>query len=295
MKIITNFIILFTILLGVVEMGSAKPNLTKMLSDSINGWQVEAPDQSYNQENLFDYINGGAELYLSYGFQKLLSRTYSRSEQPNIIVDLFDMGSARDAFGVFSHSREEVDTTFGQGSQYTSGLLMFWKDRYFISILASPETPESKKAVFELAGFIENKIPVEGALPDILDRLPQKKLIRESIRFFHHHIWLNSHYFIADENILNIGDSTDVVLAKYRDGEERIILLVIEYPDAKAMQNALNSFRKYYLPEVSAKDKMVKMEDGSWTAFREEGNLLAIAFNASTDQKASSLIDAVFQ
>ena len=102
------------------------------------------------RDNLYDYINGGAELYLSYGFNKVINRTYLRPEQPDIVVDLFDMGTSQNAYGVFSHSMETVDAAYGQGSQYSEGLLLFWKDRYYVSIMSYPETTESKKALLAL-------------------------------------------------------------------------------------------------------------------------------------------------
>ena len=56
-----------------------------------------------------------------------MSKTYQKEGQPEIIVDLFDMGTSQNAYGVFSHARETVEQNFGQGSQYTEGLLIFWK------------------------------------------------------------------------------------------------------------------------------------------------------------------------
>ena len=120
---------------GAISMGDDESDLTLLLPDNIEGWKVATNDQIYNSKNLYDYIDGGAELYLSYGFRRVISRRYSKIEQPDIIVDLFDMRTSQNAFGVFSHARETVDNTFGQGSQYTEGLLLFWKDYYYISIL----------------------------------------------------------------------------------------------------------------------------------------------------------------
>ena len=137
-------------------MGDTRVGPEASLPEKTNGW-TSLPDyhKVYDRETLYDYIDGGAELYLSYGFRRLTSRRYVREGEPDIVVDLFDMGDSHNAFGVFSHSREVVESRFGQGSQYTEGLLLFWKGRYYVSVLASPETEASRGAAFDLARRIE--------------------------------------------------------------------------------------------------------------------------------------------
>jgi hypothetical protein len=284
--------ILASLILGAFIMWQASSDLTVLLPDTIEDWKISAKDQNFNRENLYKYINGGAELYISYGFKKVINRTYSKREQPDIVVDLFDMGTSHNAFGVFSHSRETIDNTFGQGSEYTQGQLLFWKNHFFVSILASPETVESKKAVFNIARKIETAIKGKGPLPEILTFLPQRSLVRESIRYFHHYIWLNSYFFVADRNILHINETTDVILAKYGGEKKRYILLLVKYKKNKDAKKAYNDFIKYYLPGLS-RERAVQIEDGTWTACQLAENLLIIVFNAPIKDKAVHLIETV--
>jgi len=290
-KLIIGVAVLF-LTVEVAGMAETTRNLADLLPEGVRGWTAGEGDRTFDRENLFDYINGGAELYISYGFSKVLSRQYGRPGQPDIIADVFDMATSQNAFGVFSHSRETIDDSFGQGSEYTEGFLLFWKDRYYVSILASPETGESREAVFELARHIEAAIPDEGPLPKVINLLPEDSLITESVRYFHHHVWLNSHYYVADENILQIDENTDAVLAKYGTGGDRRILLVIEYPDDEHARRAYADFEKHYLPEIAGK-RAVQIEDGTWTGCWGEGVVLVVVFDAPTENAALSLIEAV--
>jgi len=295
MKLISYIVGVFflvVVLFGAFSMGKVESDLALLLPDTIEGWKVAAKDQIYDRDTLYGYIDGGAELYLSYDFRKVINRTYVKPGQPDMVVDLFDMGTSQNAFGVFSHSRETVDNTFGQGSQYAEGLLLFWKDRYYISIFTNPETVESKRAVFDLAREIEMAIAKEGPLPEILTFLPQQSLVRESIRYFRHYVWLNAHYFVADRNILHINESTDALLAKYGEVKKRYLLLLVKYKSDKDAKRAYNDFVKYYLPELS-KRRVVQIEDGTWTSCQLTGNLLIIVFNAPIKDKALHLIEAV--
>jgi hypothetical protein len=267
-------------------------DISALLPDSVEGWLRASDDQRYDRTNLFDYINGGAELYLSFGFKELVNRTYSRSGQPEIIVDIFDMQSPRDAFGVFSHSRETIDTTFGQGSQKSGGLLLFWKDRFYVSILASPETGESKKAVGQLARHIDASITAKGSLPDLLSYLPRESLVEESIRYFHHYIWLNSHYFISTDNILHIDESTEAVLARYGEKGKRSILLMVRYDSSSDAENAHADFIEHYAPELSSQ-KAVKIEDGTWTSSRVTGQMITVVLGAPSEKASLELLGRI--
>lgn len=265
-------------------------NITGALPEDINGWSAGGEDRIYTSENLFEYINGGAELYISYGVEKVFNRTFAREGQPEIIVDIFDMANSSNAFGIFSHSRETVEAELGQGSQYTEGLFLFWKDRYYVSILASPETNESKATMFELARRIESAIPQEGRLPELLNLLPRERLQEESIRFFHHYIWLNSHYFVANDNILFIDDSTDAVLAKYGRKGRPSILLLVRYTNEDDANRARDSFVENYLPE-SSDSRVVEMADGSWTGYGAANAVLAVVFAAEDESAARELLN----
>jgi hypothetical protein len=274
------------------SMSGSAPGFPLQLPGRVAGWAAVGEDKIYTTENLFEYIDGGAELYLSYGLSSVLARNYTREGEPDITVDLFDMGSSENAFGVFSHSRETIDSAFGQGSQYTKGLLLFWKDRFYVSILASPETKASKAAVFALARSIEAQIPNDGPLPGILEYLPQDSLIAESVRYFHHYIWLNSHYFVSDENILHISEHTDAVLAKYRGGDKRWYLVVVEYPSDMEARLARTDFAIHFLPEMEL-EPVAQIEDSTWAGCRGTGSILAVVFNAPARETAMGILGEV--
>ncbi|MGV8137881.1 MAG: DUF6599 family protein [Mangrovibacterium sp.] len=111
-----------------------------------NEWSTES-DQYFNHENLYDYIDGAAELYLSYGFNTVISRRYACPDEMDIVVEIFDMKGVRDAFGVFTNMREKNQHEFGQGSQQIEGSLIFWKGHYFGSLSTHKNTEKSLSAI----------------------------------------------------------------------------------------------------------------------------------------------------
>ena len=65
------------------------------------GWALEGPIKKYTGEDLFEYINGEAELYLQFGFKILTTGLYLKEgdDKRGITVDVYEMGSDLEAFG----------------------------------------------------------------------------------------------------------------------------------------------------------------------------------------------------
>jgi hypothetical protein len=274
-----------------LTMADSLEKLYAALPAEAGGWKKAARPETYDPRSLSAYIDGGAELYISYNFKKLLAVRYTGKENAEIVIDIFDMGRSADAFGVFSHGREREDRLVGQGSEYNAGLLTFWKDRFYVSILAYPETPEKKKLVLDFGRRLAEAIPSDGALPPVLSLLPRDGLIPETARYFHHPVWLNSYFFVSNDNILEIDAEAQAVLAKYMKGADAFFLLVARYPDAEKARKAEKSFLGKYLPQ--AKAGVAKRADGRFTGCRVKGEVLAVVFNAPTEEVVESYLKMV--
>ena len=176
-RIFYTFIVLILLITGVQAMGEIQSNGLSVITGSLPGaygeWKSEKEPVFYTPENLYEYINGGAELFISYGFLNMASCPYSKGEFQQIKVDICDMGNSKNAYGIFSHSRESIDHFVSEGveSEYSSGLLTFWKGRYCVSILAYPETDAKKAIVKQIADKIAAAIQEPGKKPEILDFL----------------------------------------------------------------------------------------------------------------------------
>ena len=248
-----NYFRMLAILISVIStfhggetLKSTEHALSALLPENIGDWLVNEKDQTYTPDDLFEYINGGAELYISYGFIKIINRVYSKDEHPDIVVDIFDMGNSK--------------------------------------------TSDSKSAIQELADAIDKKIPEEGSLPDMISWLPDESLIETSIRYFQHYIWLNSHFFIADENILNIDEKSEAVLAKYGSSDNSYALLIVRYNGQSAALEAFEKFKRNYLPEIG-ENEIIRLEDEKWSGCRLLGKNLIIVFNCLAKEKAGFLLD----
>lgn len=279
-------------LFSILAIGMTHSMAEIMPPEKILGWKVHGKVETYSRETIYDYIDGAGEIYLAYDFSGLLVQRYIKPKSPEIVLEIFDMGSPEDAFGIFSHGqgRQKGDAGIGQGSEYRSSLLCFWKDRFFICIRSERETSHAKKAVLGLGKAIAKNIKATGKKPLLLNYLIEDEFLEKGIRYFHRYEILNYHYFVADRNILNLDEHTKAVLAQYI--ADRCYLLLVEYQDSHMAGEAYEGFINAYMPEAK-QTGIAQTENGRWTAARLEKNFVIVIFDAISKNDADSKIEAV--
>ncbi len=273
---------------------SSLDRIYKKLPHNLSVWKKSEQAKYYSQKNLSEYIDGNAELFISYNFKNLLTLSYKNEKENEITVDIFDMGNSRNAYGVFSNGREKEDGFISAeiGSEYGGGLLTFWKGRYYVSILAYPETKETKKTIREIAKNLVDNMKGENIKPELVRSLPKKNLAPYSIKYFYHYVWLNSYYFVSNENILNMGDKTSAVLARYYPegrGKQAVILLLVKYQKNNDALEAEKKFRNFVKNSMVNKEKIQKLR----AVILCKSNLLGIVFNARDKKQADEILTGI--
>jgi hypothetical protein len=268
-------------------------NIYRSIPKQIKEWQANNEDEIYNRKTIYKYINGGAELYLAYDFKEVCARKYTGPGDNEIALDIYDMGTPADAFGVFGSEREDDEAGIGQGSEYSEGLLRFWQDRFFVSILAVGEEKTVGPIIKELGKVAAAAIKSTGPAPDMLKHLPREGLDKKRIRYFHKNLLLNKHYYLADENILNLSRKTDCLLAEYPiKDQEPTYLLLIKYPGFLPAKKAYAKFLKAYMPESLDKG-IVETENQRWAMAKHHRDMITIVFDALGKDRAEQLQSAV--
>ncbi len=80
--------------------------LIALVPSDISGYTRKGPVRSYTKENLYEYVNGHAEYFISAGFVTLAVGEYGKSGSPDaapdVTVDIYDTGRSIQSFGVLS-------------------------------------------------------------------------------------------------------------------------------------------------------------------------------------------------
>jgi len=263
-------------------------SMEQLVPTQLQGWTLDGEPKTYDRQTIFDYIDGAGEVYLAYGFQKVMVFTFAKPQNPEITVEVFDMQSAEDAFGVFSHARMESETGIGQEYEYRGSLLCFWKGPWYVCVLAARQTPESKEAVYAMAREIADRITPTGPKPEIVSYLPVENRDPGSLRFFHNHASLNYHYFLAEENILNLSEETDAAIARYQPGSTYLVCIM--YADSSQAAMARERFVAKYMPEAY-KSGAAMIEGEKWVIVECAGQYVIIALDAPDEESGRRLVN----
>ena len=275
--------------------------LDSLLPETMQGWKARKPDHEYTFDTLFDLIDGGAEVYRSLNVRKVLDRRYTKEGAANIIVDLFDMGSSRDAFGAFHHDmREDADVGVGMESEYQGSSLFFWKDRYFVSVVSFEDTPEARGVVLAIGQAIAARIPRPGTKPDIVKLLPDKGLQREQIYYFHDLESLERRYSIGKGNPLQLSKETEGLLARYGvtgvptapGGQLFAVFLIVAYASMSAVLAAEQDFSAVYLNQAKS-GTLVQLPAKGWAGICRKGTHLFAVLESPDRATARRLLDSV--
>jgi hypothetical protein len=161
--------------------------------------------------------------------------------------------------------------------------------------------------VLDIGRAVAAKQAVSGP-PALLAALPASvpsryRLRSDRVWFLRSYLVLNSAYFLATENILNLEASTEAAAAPYESlppiaGRKPGQLILVRYATADDARRALAHFREVYLPESVrgtatsglAATASVHIEDG-WVAYHLSGRALALICECRTREQARLLVD----
>jgi hypothetical protein len=205
----------------------------------IEGWRAAGDWEAWDTESIFEYIDGHAEVYLAYGMKRCLSRRYAGPDgEPAIILDLYELASPADAFGVWTQDRDGDEAAVGQGAYYRHGWLSFWQGPWFGSIYAEGESEAAKHAVLALGREAAAAIGVSGEPPSLVDALPEEGLEPRTVRFLRTQEILNSVAYLGFDNPFLLAPEVDVVVGRYLLPEGGSWLLLADYPDESTAARA---------------------------------------------------------
>jgi len=159
---------------------------TAALIPEVEGFTPLAPIESYNRDNLSDKIDGKAELYLSAGLKEMSCRSFGLGAggETHVDVYLYDMGSAQNAYAVFSGQRRpgSPSSSLTANAYATTNALFFTQGRFYVEIVADRASAALQKSLEAYATALLAKLPAEGATKDAAARFPKEGLARDTVR-----------------------------------------------------------------------------------------------------------------
>jgi hypothetical protein len=279
--------------------GDAAQTPAELFPD-LDGWTRDGEPAIYTAETLFDYINGGADLYIAYDFEELATLSYDSDANKSITIDIYRHSTPNNGFGIYSQEKSTGGAFLPIGAQgyYDPGVLNFFTGRYYVKIMAYGLGDDEVHFLTSLAQTISEKLGGTAEMPRPVACLPEKARLDKSERYiaqdFLGHSFLHS-AFIADYEVLRANRSipfqvfiieavdeadAQTMIAKYREhagsdpppdwDKTKLIQLTDPYYKSKGTLNMMTKGK--YIWGLFGDDPAIYMP-----YLQETGNLLAQA------------------
>ncbi len=143
---------------------------------------AQAPSAFYNAANLYQYIDGGADIYLLYDFRNLWHQDF-KSGAAELTVDIYEMGRTEDAFGIYAAERSPAYkfVPIGAEGYRDKGVLNFLQDHYYVKLSGSGANADG--LLDQFARLLSGRIGGTRTLPALLEKLPQEHRVPHSEQY----------------------------------------------------------------------------------------------------------------
>jgi len=242
----------------------AQKHLLSFIAEPLpNHAAVQRAPSFYSPDSLYDFMDGGADIYLLYDFQVLLHQDF-KSGPADVSVDIFDMGSPEDAFGMYAAERSPNYRflPIGIEAYRSQGVLNFLQDRYYVKLAGSGTG--SDDLLDRFARLLSTRIAGVRSFPSLLEKLPQEHRVRHAEQF-------------SRKDPLGHSFLSPAYIVSYKQGaaESKIVVSVAKDPaEANARREALAK----YFSETGKCEAVPSFGAGALKASNSfEGSVIAVA------------------
>jgi hypothetical protein len=246
----------------------------------IAGWTKSEATLRFSPDSLYSYIDGGADLFLEFGFEQLLVQRYVKGDD-ELDVEVYQMARSEGALGIYL-MRCGAETPVagvdvrnsGNGSQ-----IMMVKGNYYLQIISLNADTALVPAMTTLArqtlATIPAGLPVSG-----LNWMPDKDIVKGSRRIIAGPLSLQPIIKLGKGNLLRLGGEVFGMAGEYRGGESSTprYEVTVLYPDQKTAQAAHTNLIANLDPNIKTKP-----ENNGVLSFRDsQGRAGLIQFTETT-------------
>jgi hypothetical protein len=260
------------------------PMRANIVFPEFSGWKLQEDPRIYSSKDLWELIDGAADIFLSYDFKDLRIAEYSNKERI-IRVELYRQSTADNAYGIYTAERMPDYPQVSVGSQgYKSqGVLNFLSGNYYVKIMSAGAVEAEEDAIAQLAGKINEILGQPVGLPATLGLFPEEGKINLSDAY------------IA-QNFLGYSFLHSAFTAKYKTEAEFQLFIIRDTPDE--LQHMLDEYMKILKDEKpEMKDNLIIARDPyNGTLFMErKGEYLVGVMNTEKEVIAREFIQKVIQ
>ena len=247
------------------------------------GWAKDGGSQEFVGDDLYTYIDGGAEIYQEYGFRRVVLQDYKNASGRSVSLEIFEMETPAAAYGIFTFKRsgKGKSVPLGSGGELEDYYLNFWKGRFLATLTGFDETPATIDGLMAIAAAVDAKVRERADAPGLVSALPVEGLKPGSVKYIKGPLGLSNIYSFGTARGLSFGSA---VKGDYENGTT---LIVMDYASVEARAAAWAELKAY----LESTDRFKRSERGGevplfqdsrsrYVAFAEAGSRLLAGISA---------------
>ena len=228
--------------------------------DEAAGWVRSRAPSTYHGTTLYRDRPTAPALYYAYGFQQQAEVEYQNprfGSKPLILLEIFDMETPENAFGIYSFNTypQAKFEWVGSSAMLSGGYLRFSKGKYFIQIEGYEFATGIRDGMIMLAKSVAARIKAPSTLSSkrdwasILRLLPNNK-VNGSVKLFRTNWALSQIYSTLPESVPQLNDEAIGISALYKEDYDSAkwmdarIVFILCFPEPSMAESAYTLYRQ---------------------------------------------------
>ncbi len=254
-------------------------------------WKPSEPPQFVEGDDLFLLINGGAEIYHEYGFERAVVQSYEDDAGRSLNLEVYEMADPGAAYGIFTFKQGKncENADIGDESCLQDYYLNVWKGPFLITVVGFDTETETRKGLIALAEATTQTVSDSGTKPQLSEILHGSSTLymKGNLALFNAYDFGKGNVFGVEEGLrTDLEDGTAFVF-RYQSPDEA----------TRWFETACEHFSR------EEKFQEVLVADGKLTAQDLEGQHIVAAFRekvivlvmGNEPEGAASTLENVFE
>ena len=144
-----------------------RPATLIRLPEKVAGFKMSGRESSYDRDNLYEYVNGHAEFFLTSGFVSLAVADYAPESGGQVTVEMYDMENGQNAKGTLMSEKgnSRFVESIGSAAFAQKGSFLFSKGRYYVRLgLFNADEKSAMQLAAAIAAMVKDEAAVEATI-----------------------------------------------------------------------------------------------------------------------------------
>jgi len=201
----------------------------------LTGWSRPDNTRVFTATNLWEKINGRADIYLTYNVATLTFGTYRGDKDMALDVYWYDMTEVDNAFGIYQaeYGGYAEPAPVGREGYRSGSSVFFWIGAHYVRLESPEESTELTEAALAVASAIAATVPDNGQPLWADALLPQQDRLPDSFEY-------------QAESAFGLDFLSATFAADYESDAQRYKLFIHRAPDADSAAKTLAAYVQFF-------------------------------------------------